>query len=73
MKKIVVASDSFKGSLTSLQVAAAVEQGIRKVYPECEVVKLNVADGEKVQWMLFVPHWEGVGSMSKLMTRWDVV
>ena len=45
MKKIVVASDSFKGSLTSLQVAAAVEQGIRKVYPECEVVKLNVADG----------------------------
>lgn len=45
MKKIVVASDSFKGSLTSMQVASAVEQGIRKVYPECEVVKLNVADG----------------------------
>lgn len=45
MKKIVVASDSFKGSLTSRQVADAVEQGIREVYPECEVVKLNVADG----------------------------
>lgn len=45
MKKIVVASDSFKGSLTSWQVASAVERGIREVYPECEVVKLNVADG----------------------------
>ena len=45
MKKIVVASDSFKGSLTSMQVASAVEQGIRKVYPECEVIKLSVADG----------------------------
>lgn len=45
MKKIVVASDSFKGSLTSLQVDVAVEQGIHKVYPKCEVVKLNVADG----------------------------
>lgn len=45
MKRIVVASDSFKGSLTSLQVADAVESGIRKVYPVCEVVKVNVADG----------------------------
>ena len=45
MKKIVVASDSFKGSLTSMQVASAVEQGIRKVYPECEVIKLSVAYG----------------------------
>lgn len=45
MKRIVVASDSFKGSLSSLQVAAAVEQGIHKVCPSCEVVKVNVADG----------------------------
>lgn len=45
MKRIVVASDSFKGSLTSLQVADAVEKGIRDVFPSCEVVKLNVADG----------------------------
>ena len=45
MKKVVVASDSFKGSLSSAQVADAVEKGIHEVYPECEVVKLNVADG----------------------------
>lgn len=45
MKKIVVASDSFKGSLSSLEVADSVEQGIHDVFPGCEVVKVNVADG----------------------------
>lgn len=45
MKRVVVASDSFKGCLTSLQVADAVEAGVKSVYPSCEVVKLSVADG----------------------------
>lgn len=44
-KKITVASDSFKGSLSSLQVADAVEEGIHMVYPDCIVQKVNVADG----------------------------
>ncbi len=43
--KIVIASDSFKGSLTSVEVAQGAEQGIRLVYPDCEVVAVNVADG----------------------------
>lgn len=43
--KIVVASDSFKGSLTSLEVARNVEKAILEAYPSCEVVKVNVADG----------------------------
>ncbi len=45
MKKIVIASDSFKGSLTSSQVADAVCEGVKLVYPEAEVIKINVADG----------------------------
>ena len=45
MDKIVVASDSFKGSLTSLEVALSAEKGIREVFPQCNVVKVNVADG----------------------------
>lgn len=45
MKKIVVASDSFKGSLTSSQVADSVERAIHMVYPQCQVVKVDVADG----------------------------
>jgi glycerate kinase len=44
-KKIVVASDSFKGSLTSLQVADAVEQAVLHVSPSTVVVKVDVADG----------------------------
>lgn len=45
LKKIVVASDSFKGSLTSLDVAQNVEKAILEVYPLCDVLKVNVADG----------------------------
>ncbi len=45
MKKIIIASDSFKGSVSSLEVADACEKGIRQVYPDCEVVKLPIADG----------------------------
>lgn len=43
--KIVIASDSFKGSLTSTEVAAAATRGIKAVYPDCQVVAVNVADG----------------------------
>lgn len=43
--KIVIASDSFKGSLTSAEVAAAAAAGIKEVLPSAEVVELAVADG----------------------------
>lgn len=43
--KIVVAADSFKGSLTSAELAEAVETGVRAVYPQSEVIKVPVADG----------------------------
>ena len=43
--KIVIASDSFKGSLTSTEVAAAAARGIKAVYPDCHVIAVNVADG----------------------------
>ena len=45
MKKIVIASDSFKGSLTSVEVAQSAAKGILQVYPDCEVTQVNVADG----------------------------
>lgn len=45
MKKIVVASDSFKGSLSSMEVADYAEMAIHKIFPDCEVVKIPVADG----------------------------
>lgn len=43
--KIVVASDSFKGSLSSTEMATAAARGIKSVYPDCEAVAVSVADG----------------------------
>ncbi|MCG2821421.1 MAG: glycerate kinase, partial [Candidatus Atribacteria bacterium] len=43
--KIVVAPDSFKGSLTAIEVSDAIEQGIREVFPGAEIVKIPMADG----------------------------
>ena len=43
--KIVVAPQSFKGSLTAREVAEAIESGIRRVVPQAEVVLLPIADG----------------------------
>ena len=43
--KIVIASDSFKGSLSSIEVAESVEKGLLDVLPSCNVVKVAVADG----------------------------
>jgi len=43
--KIVIAPDSFKGTNSSLMAAALIEAGIKKVFPQAEVLKLPVADG----------------------------
>lgn len=43
--KIILAPDSFKGNLTSLQVAAAFEKGIKRVLPRANCVKVPMADG----------------------------
>ena len=43
--KIVIAPDSFKESLTALQVADAIAAGMREVWPDATYVKVPVADG----------------------------
>ena len=45
MKKIVIACDSYKGCLSSSEVARAAAEGVAEVYPDCEIVRLAVADG----------------------------
>lgn len=45
MTKIVIASDSFKGSMRSLEVARAVEKGIRRVENQAVIKTLPIADG----------------------------
>ena len=43
--KIVVAVDSFKGSLSSLEAGSAISEGIHKVMDDVEVVVRPLADG----------------------------
>ncbi|UFJ43305.1 glycerate kinase [Brevibacillus humidisoli] len=43
--KIVIAPDSFKGSVTAMEAAVAIEQGIKNVLPDAETVLVPVADG----------------------------
>ncbi len=43
--KIVIAPDSYKESLSALDVAGAIEEGFREIFPDAEYVKLPVADG----------------------------
>ena len=43
--KLVLAPDSFKGSLSSNGVASAMEKGVKQVMPEAQTVKIPMADG----------------------------
>ncbi len=43
--KVVVAIDSFKGSLSSYELGETIERGIKRVYKDAEVTKVPIADG----------------------------
>jgi glycerate kinase len=43
--KIIIASDSYKGSCSTTEVANSIEKGIRRVFEDSDVVKIPVADG----------------------------
>jgi glycerate kinase len=43
--KIVIAPDSYKESLSALEVAGAIERGFREIYPDADYRQLPVADG----------------------------
>ncbi len=43
--KIVVAPDSFKGSISARDLCRAVKAGVARVFPQAEVVELPLADG----------------------------
>ena len=45
MKKCIVISDSFKGTLSSLEICSIARESIPKFFPQCQVVTVPVADG----------------------------
>ncbi len=44
-RRVLVAPDSFKGSLSAVQAAEAMERGVRAAWPDALVVKVPIADG----------------------------
>ncbi|MFT8311603.1 MAG: glycerate kinase [Sporolactobacillus sp.] len=44
-KKIVIAPDSFKESLSALEVAQSIREGLKKVWPEADYILVPMADG----------------------------
>ena len=52
--KIVIAMDSFKGSLTSMEAGTAAAEGILRVFPACETVVLPAADGGEGTTQVFL-------------------
>lgn len=45
MMKIVIAPDSFKGSLTAKQVAEAIRTGVARIFPKADYELVPMADG----------------------------
>jgi glycerate kinase len=45
MKKCILIPDSFKGSMSSIQICETMQKAILEQFPGCEVISLPVADG----------------------------
>ena len=46
MRKVVIAVDSFKGTMSSIEVCSLIEQGFKQVWPDILTHKVPIADGE---------------------------
>lgn len=58
--KIVIAPDSFKGSVTSTSAAAKIEDGIKQENRDIETIKIPVADGGEGTVDAFLTFMDGV-------------
>ena len=63
--KIVLAPDSFKGSLSAEAVCAALERGLRRVLPDAEIVQRPMADGGEGTLDAVVTALAGTGARRK--------
>ena len=43
--KVVIAPQSYKGSISAIKVAEAIKEGILRVLPQTETILIPVADG----------------------------
>lgn len=45
LRKIIISPDSFKGTMSSIEVCNIIEQGIENIFTDTEVIKIPIADG----------------------------
>ncbi|MDR0637489.1 MAG: glycerate kinase [Spirochaetaceae bacterium] len=45
LKKVILIPDSFKGTMSSSEVCAVMDEAVRRYYPEAEIRSIPVADG----------------------------
>ncbi|MCL2662689.1 MAG: glycerate kinase [Oscillospiraceae bacterium] len=45
LSKVIIAPDSFKGALTAREAADIIADEVRKAFPDCEIIKMPIADG----------------------------
>ena len=45
MKKIILAPDSFKGTISSLDICNIMKEAALRSFPDCQVISIPVADG----------------------------
>ncbi len=45
MRKIILVPDSFKGTMSSIQICNIMEERLNKYFPKAQIVKIPVADG----------------------------
>ncbi|MBK7637309.1 MAG: glycerate kinase [Saprospiraceae bacterium] len=64
--KVIIAPDSFKGSLTALEVAKSIEKGIKKVDANIETVIVPMADGGEGTVQSLIDASEGVMVAAKV-------
>ena len=65
--KVVIAIDSFKGCLSSKEANEAAAEGISKVYPDAEIIKVTVSDGGEGYMEAF--HAAIGGKLEEVMVR----
>ena len=65
MKKCIVISDSFKGTLSSQEICEIARQSIPRIFPDCQIVAIPVADGGEGTVECFI---EAIGAVPVTVT-----
>lgn len=57
LKKVIIAPDSFKESLSALEMADAIECGFSQIFPQVRYIKLPMADAARARWNRWWRRW----------------